>query len=130
MIRDTAAVIATAIGGILLLGAIVLGGWAAGWWFRAQDAQIGGQVSRGSYEFQQSRMDALSGQIADLTRITGQINGADPEQAAQLKAQRLAEAQQACRTARDITQPDPSEASWRDANCTAGAVSAASTYNN
>jgi hypothetical protein len=116
--------------GCLVFALAVYGIWAAGWWFAGRNAQIGGQVNRGSYNFQQGHMDELSNQIADLQRITGQIAAADPDQATQLKAQRLAEAQQACRTARDITQPDPDLATWRGQNCFAGAVSATSVYNN
>jgi hypothetical protein len=116
-------------GVIVLIVLLSIGGWALGWWFKGNDAQLEGKVNRASYGFQQSRMDELSRQIADLTNISTQIAQADPEQAAMLKAQRKAEAQEACTVARDITQPDPDEDTWRAANCFAGALSPASSYN-
>jgi hypothetical protein len=121
--------VAVFAGIIVLVVLLSIGGWALGWWFKSNDAQIAGRVNRGSYSFQQSRMDELSHQIADLTNISTQISQADPEQAAMLKAQRKAEAQEACTTARDITQPDPDEDTWRAANCFAGAVASNSSYN-
>lgn len=124
-----AGVVGTAVAALALVG-IVFGGWEAGWWFKAQDAQREGQVTRSSVNFQQGHMDQLSNEILDLTKITTQIASAPPDQAPALKAQRLAEASDACRIARDITQPDPDEASWRSANCFAGAVAPSSSYNN
>jgi hypothetical protein len=128
-----AGVVGTAVAALALVG-IVFGGWEAGWWFKAQDAQREGVVTRSSTNFQQGHMDELSNEIADLSRIGTQIAQAPADQAAALKAQRLAEAQQACSTARDITDSTMSqEASlldWRTKNCVAGSVAPASPYNN
>lgn len=115
---------------VLVIGLITLGGWGAGWWFRTQDSQLQWQVDKNSGAYQQGHTDQLSNAILDLDKINGQITAADPEQAAQLKAQRSAEGQMACRLARDITQPAPDEATWRDQNCFAGALAPASKYNN
>lgn len=118
--------------GILVVAGAILGIWDAGWWFAGKDAQLGGQVDRSSYNFQQGHMDQLSSEIADLGRITTQITGVPADQAAALKAQRLAEAQQACRTARDITDATMNQESglldWRNQNCAAGSVSPTSQY--
>lgn len=123
------AALAIFAGIIVIVVLLSVGGWALGWWFKGNDAQLEGKVNRSSYGFQQSRMDELSHQISDLNNISTQISQADPEQAAMLKAQRKAEAQEACTTARDITQPDPDEDTWRAANCFAGAVATGSSYN-
>lgn len=117
--------------GLIVFAAVVLGGWQAGWWFRTQDVNREAVVNRESYGFQQSRMDELGNLITDLNKITVQITEIpDPTQNAALRAQRLAEADQACRVARDITFPPSDQAQWRDGNCTAGTVSPSSPYSN
>lgn len=116
--------------GVLVLVGVVFGGWEAGWWFTGQDAQRQWAVDKSSGAYQQGHADQLSNEILDLNKINGQIAAAGPEQAAQLKAQRAAEGQMACRDAEDISDPAPDEAAWRSQNCFAGALAPASAYNN
>lgn len=118
------------IGLIVVIVLLSVGGWALGWWFKGQDSQLQWQTDRNSGAYQQGHTDALSNEILDLSKITGQIAAADPTQAPLLKAQRAAEAQIACRNAEAITQPDPDIATWRSQNCVSGALAPTSVYNN
>lgn len=126
MIKSTLA----ALGIALLAAVVILGGWRAGWWFQAQNAQFGGQVNRNSYAFQQAARDRITTEIGDVFTINTQMVGTDPAQTDALKAQRKAVTAMVCRDATQITgDPLPTDQlAFISQNCTAGAVSPASPY--
>jgi hypothetical protein len=122
-------VVIAVFGAIAVIGAIIFGGWEAGWWFHTQDVNREAHVNRSSYGFQQSHMDTLSKDIAEINSVTTQITQeSDPNQKSLLAAQRFAQANDACRVGSEITEPTPDMATWLSQNCMAGTVSPQSSF--
>jgi len=117
--RDAIGALSLILLGVLVLAVVIFGGWKLHWWFRGQEAQLGGQTNRGSYGFQQAHMDQTTSLISDISRIDAQIAAADPAQKPTLAAQRTAEVAETCRLARDIQNPPADILSWHTLNCSA-----------
>jgi hypothetical protein len=116
---------------IVLLAALVLGGWQAGWWFAGQNASRQAHLIRNGYSNQQTLREQITQQIANVDTITSQIAAIhDQNQAAALKAQRAAVAGIACQDAAEVTgDPLPAQqAAWVGKNCQAGVVRPGSPY--
>lgn len=104
--------------GLVILAAIILGGWQAGWWFKTQDTNREAQVYSDSYGAQSSNAEALSRQITDISRIDTQVTQTqDPDQVSMLSAQRSHEISDGCDLFNKLTHPKPVLAAWGAQNC-------------
>lgn len=81
------------LGGAALLAAILValllvGGWQAGWWFRAQNVNRSAAINRQSLAFQQAKVDELTRKRADLKTLKATAaTTQDADQQTQLNAQ-------------------------------------------
>jgi len=126
------------IGGLVLIGGLIIGGWQAGWWFSVHNAQRQGQINnieahniRNGYSSQQSLREQITTQIGNVDTITTQIAAShDKSLISALTAQRAAIAATVCQDASEVTgDPLPAqEAQWATANCQAGNVRPGSAY--
>lgn len=108
---------------VVLIAALVLGGWAAGWWFTTQDVQRQSNAIRLNYATQESDLNQVSSWISQIDGIKVQEDGVSGLQLADLKAQALGIGNQLCALVPQISIPLGSDASWVRTNCSAGAVS-------
>lgn len=124
-----------AVCAIVLAGAVVVGGWQAGWWFTTQNAHRQGQIRNIQAHSIQSGYAAQSGLLSDFgnkyTEIQGiavQIQQAPAAQRQALIDQRLAIANQMCADAAQISiSIGPANRAWVKKNCSGSAVSAGSS---
>ena len=120
------------IGALVLLGALILGGWQAGWWFSAHDATRQAENTQNGYSNQVTLRQQVTSQLATVYSLTTQIAEAKGDQSliAALKPQRMAVAGIVCSDAAQVSgTPLPSQqAEWVSANCEGGTVSPNSTY--
>jgi len=124
------------IAAILLVAAIMFGGWQLGWWFKVQNTKRQGQIIniqahnfRQSYGTQQALRDQITQNIGNVLTVTSQI-AEDPSDAGSLKAQRAAIMSIVCSQAAQVTGDPltPDQASFISTNCLAGALNPASQY--
>lgn len=110
---------AVAMGAIVVLAAIVFGGWQLGWWFKTQNTNRADVLYQQSYSAQNGAEQHLGQQISELATVSTEMT--DPsvsaEQKTALAGQRHAMLDQACMTAQSITHPTPAHESWRSENC-------------
>ena len=120
----TVAAFCSVVVAVILLGALILGGWQAGWWFSNQDVNRQTQQIQNSDSNQRSLQSDLTNQIANVENITTQMASATGQQLADLHAQRLGIARIACDDATQISTPlRDGLGAWVHANCLAGTVS-------
>jgi hypothetical protein len=116
---------------IVLLAALVLGGWQAGWWFRSQDATRQAELTQNGYSNQVTLRQQVTAQFATVETVTAQIAAAgnDTSLITALQAQRAGIAGIVCADAAQISgSPLPlQQAQWAAANCQDGALSSGST---
>ncbi len=115
---------------LVLVAAIVLGGWEAGWWFAGQNVNRQSHILRNSYANQQTLRDQITQNIGNVLSISSQI-AESPGAAAPLKAQRAAVVSIVCGDAAQVAG-DPlnaEQAGFIAANCVAGSISPTSQYN-
>jgi hypothetical protein len=113
--------------GLLLIAALVIGGWRAGWWFASQNSTRQAHLVQNNYNTQEGYISAISNDVATIDGLIAQEPGAP--NAAQIRVQVLGVGNQACLEASYLTGSVPVPASmkaWIAANCSAGAVSPAS----
>lgn len=114
-------------GALALFALVVLGGWQAGWWFTAHNANRQAEVTQNGYSNQTTLRQQVTSQLANVTSLTTQIAeaGKDASTVTALKAQRMAIAGMACQDASEISDtPLPrQQAEWVSANCQDGSVS-------
>jgi len=116
---------------LLVLAALILGGWAAGWWFTNQNIGREAHAIRNGYSNQQTLREQITAQIANVDTLTTQIAASkDRNLIAALKAQRASIAGIACQDAAGVTgDPLPAQqAQWVTANCAAGVVRPGSRF--
>lgn len=114
---------------LVLLGALVLGGWQAGWWFAGHDINRQTNLIQNSDSNQRALVSDLTSKVASVEQITVQMDGASGLQLADLKAQRLGVANLACNDAAQLSSADvlgDGIPAWVSANCLAGSVNPAS----
>lgn len=136
MVFKTAAKgMATGVGMLILavavIGAVVLGGWAAGWWFKTENTQRNDQMYDQSYGRQQALKSNVTKNIALVYEITAQIDTSGPDMTAALTAQRKATVGMVCADAAKVNERTPldrDQAKFVDDNCTAGVVDPQSIY--
>jgi hypothetical protein len=51
-VNDTAKFVLSVLAGLVLVVAIIFGGWAMGWWFKQQDVGLQRDVNRNSQQYQ------------------------------------------------------------------------------
>lgn len=122
--RDTVKVVGATVAGLALTGGVIFGGWEAGWWFTAQNANRDAHVRRSTYGYQQTLRDQITKGIGDVMDMDRQIAGAKGDDATTLTAQRRAIANQVCNEAEQVTG-DPlgaDQASWVSQNCVMGSA--------
>ena len=73
---------------VVTTGAVLFGGWEAGWWLKAQNVNRSAAINRQSLGFQQARVDEVTRKVADLKtlKVTASTTQ-DADQKAQLDAQ-------------------------------------------
>lgn len=120
------------VGALVLLAALILGGWQAGWWFQAHNATRQAQNTQNGYANQSTLRQQVTSQLAAVYSLTTQIAESKGDQPliAALGPQRTAIAGIVCSDAAQVTgTPLPAQqAQWVTANCTGGTVSPDSTY--
>ena len=124
--------------GVILLGALIIGGWQAGWWFTVQNAQRQGRLNnieahniRDGYSNQTSLREQITAQIGNVDTATTQIAATkDQSLISALTAQRAAFAATVCQDVSEVSgDPLPAQqAEWAAANCQAGNVRPGSTF--
>lgn len=117
---------------LIVIGALILGGWQAGWWFSNQNATREAHQIRNGYSNQQTLREQITQQIGNVDAETVQITQAagDPAEVSALKAQRIATVNITCQDAAEVTgDPLPSaQGSWATRNCLAGVIRPGSQY--
>lgn len=112
---------ALALLGLVVLAAIVLGGWQAGWWFTTQNTSRQGQVFQASYGAQTADIQQAENLASEVASIRAEIASTSipAAEATQLQAQASAETTQACNLIAEITSlPVPAPlASFSAASC-------------
>jgi hypothetical protein len=110
------------IGGIavavVLIAAVVLGGWWVGWWFKEQNVERKAHIFRASYANQERLREDAAEKIAEVRSIEVQIadSGAgDPVE--QLEAQATAIGSIACRDISQVSELDPELESFAASSC-------------
>ncbi len=119
------------VGALALIAALILGGWAAGWWFTNQNIGREAHAIRNGYSNQQTLREQITQQIANVDTLTTQIAAThDRNLIAALTAQRASIAGIACKDAAGVTgDPLPAQqAQWVTANCAAGVIRPGSRY--
>ena len=117
---------------LVLLSALIVGGWQAGWWFTNQNANRQAHMIRNGYSNQQTLREQITTQIANVDALGVSIAQAsgDPQEITALQSQRIAVVNIACQDASEITgDPLPAqEAQWVTGNCLAGVIRPGSQY--
>jgi hypothetical protein len=106
---------------VVLLAAVVLGGWQVGWWFKSQNINREAKITRHSFGYQQTYREQVTRGIGDVLAISSQIASAPDSQVVSLKAQRAAILAQTCSQAAQIVGDyTPDQEAFISTNCTAG----------
>jgi hypothetical protein len=128
--RRSVSEIGKAVGGLILslivIGAIVFGGWRVGWWFKEQNVERQAHVFRQSYANQERLREDLTEKIGTVLTIEAQIAELEPrtegEDIAKLQAQARGVLDIACHDASQISGDELSleQSSYIAANCQLG----------
>lgn len=105
---------------VLIVAAILVGGWWAGWWLKENATNKSTHIFEKSYGAQSAYIEQLDQSTVEATRLDSQIR--DPStpvaERQSLAAQRTAVVQQACGVAARITSELPeSEGRFVATNC-------------
>lgn len=115
----------TGVFALIVIGALILGGWQAGWWFSNQNVtRLNRQIQNGAPN-QETLRAQITDKIGVVQQITVQIeNPQNKPMAAALRAQRASVAGIACADAAQITGVPlrGQQAAWVAANCEDGNV--------
>lgn len=114
---------------LALVAALIVGGWQAGWWFAGQNVNRETHLIQGSDSNQRALVADITEKIGDVATATVQMDAASGQQYADLHAQRLGFARQACGDAAQLSSADvlgDNVPQWIAANCTAGTLSPSS----
>ena len=60
--------------GLLLLAALIVGGWQAGWWFNTQNTNRQAHLNQSGYANQSAMRDEITRKLADVNQYTLQIS--------------------------------------------------------
>lgn len=118
-----------AIIAVVVVAAIFVGGWKLHWWLANSTVNHQTHIIQGSDSNQRALVSDLTDKIGDISKITVQMDSATGQQLADLHAQRLGEAGQACDDAAQLSPADvlgDGVPQWIATNCTAGTVSPSS----
>lgn len=80
-----------------LAALVIVGGWAAGWWFTNQNTQREAHMIRNGYANQQTLREQITAQIANTDTLTTQIAGTSD----------LNLIRSTCSTGKDSCRPSP-----------------------
>lgn len=114
---------------LVLLAALIVGGWQAGWWFAGQNVNRETHIIQNSDSNQRALVADITEKIGDVETATVQMDAASGQQYADLHAQRLGFARQACGDAAQLSSADvlgDNVPQWIATNCTAGTLSPSS----
>ena len=129
--RWAPAVTVVGILAVVVIGIICFVGWQVDGWFTNASINRQAHQTQNGYSNQTTLHQQVTSNIATVTSLTSQIDGAaNSQQAADLKAQRAAVAATACEDASEVSSADPLPAGqqqWVSANCANGVVSPSSS---
>lgn len=110
------------IASLVIVAALAVGGYQAGWWLKGNAVNRNAKINRQSYEVQQTYREKALDDIGSVRAIDTQI--ADPRDAAdldQLRAQRAATVTETCDAISRLTTSgagiDPDIQSFHDSEC-------------
>lgn len=108
--------------GVVVLGGVVMGGYEAGWWFKANNVNREAQTIRNGYANQQALRQRITANFTTITMIDSEL-AQQPSNAEELAAQQKAVENQVCQFAEQITgDPLPGDqARWVTDHCVLGA---------
>lgn len=108
---------------LVLMTALILGGWQAGWWFKKHNLDRQNHLNRSSYGNQQTLRDEITKKLSTVTDLDSQIVS-NPVNKAQLVAQWHAVANIVCSDAEQVTgDPLPfDQLQWVGQNCVMGSA--------
>lgn len=115
--------ILASLGALVLLGALILGGWQAGWWFKQHNLNRQNHLNRSSYGNQQTLRDEITKKLSAVIDLDVQIVS-NPVNKAQLVAQRHAVANIVCSDAEQVTGDTLpfDQLQWVNQNCVMGSA--------
>lgn len=114
--------IGLAVLAVVLIAAVVVGGWRAGWWFKEQNVERQAHIYRKSYANQERlREDALE-KVAAVRSIevkVGELGPGEAGSAQELQAQASAIGSIACRDIAQVSELEPELESFAAGSCAA-----------
>lgn len=117
--KQTFAGIGIAIGAVVLVVAVSIGGWKLYWWAAGASTNNVAHIYHNSYGAQSADTQQVQNLVAQIATIDSQI--ASPATPAAevdaLRAQKSAMIQQACSLAANIVSPTPDVAQFTSLNC-------------
>jgi hypothetical protein len=116
--KTTQAVLATLLG-IVVLVAIVVGGYEGGWWLKSNSTNHQMHIDRQNYGTQLAYITKLENTITDTANISSQLDipGLTAQQRQDLTNQKTAIVQQGCTYAHLITDVPSADQAWVSSNC-------------
>jgi hypothetical protein len=112
---------------LVVLVGVPLGGWQAGWWFKAQNTTRQNELIQNGYSNQLTLRQQVAEKFSEVENIGVQLAkaGNDTSLTPSLLAQRASIAGIVCQDAAEITgTPLPADqAAWVGANCANGTLS-------
>lgn len=112
--------------GVIVIAAIVIGGWQANWWFTQQNINRTTTAIEHGQGYQTSKTDDLNQQIGNVLNTTVSMLGTSGSERAGLHAQRLGDARLACADVSQIVHVPADQAGWVKTNCLDGTLNPAS----
>lgn len=108
-----------AIGVVLLIVGISVGGWLGGWWLNGANTDRQAHIDRQNYGSQLTYIDKVSSNITDIAAIDVQMTNPTmgAEQKAGLAAQKVAMVTSTCRIAHLIVDLPSDEGMWTQVHC-------------
>lgn len=133
-VREGLSVVFAVVATIALVGIIILGGWQAGWWFRAQDTNRQAQLDKQGVGYQLPLQTQIGDEIGQVQGLNTQLVAASgkPDLIGVLAAQRRGTVGQVCRQAQQVNPATPlgaEQAEFVAQNCYAGSIKVGSPYN-
>lgn len=102
---------------LLVIVAVVVGGWFAGWWLKSANTDRQAEIDRQNYGSQLAYIKKVQSSATDVATINVQIASVTPDQKAALEAQKTAIIAQGCSVASLIVDKPADVATFVAVNC-------------